>query len=129
MVEGWKKLKTSNDFSSFIVCSNQNRSPLVRDLLSYSSLFVCQFYEDKSLALRARDLIFFTTDLQIITQQITVRADLLLKHKDMSLDIFPGLVGYQLEIGKLYLASRIEQGMFYPKLSCIQLPKLACNKV
>ena len=35
----------------------------MRELLSNNSLFVGQLYEDKSLALRARDLIFFTTDL------------------------------------------------------------------
>ena len=34
------------------------------ELLSNYSVFVCQLYEDKSLALHARDLIFFTTDLQ-----------------------------------------------------------------
>ena len=33
------------------------------ELLSNNSLFVGQFYEDKSLGLCARDLIFFTTDL------------------------------------------------------------------
>ena len=55
MAESWKKLKISNMVSSFIVCSNQNRLALVRDLLSYyyNSLFVGQLYEDKSLALRA----------------------------------------------------------------------------
>ena len=36
----------------------------MRELLSNNSPFVGQLYEDKSLALRARDLIFFTTDLQ-----------------------------------------------------------------
>ena len=36
----------------------------MRELLSNNSLFVSQLYEDKSLALRACDLIFFTTDLQ-----------------------------------------------------------------
>ena len=51
-------------FSSFIVCLNQNRSAIVRELLSNNSPFVSQLYEDKSLALRARDLIFFTTDLK-----------------------------------------------------------------
>ena len=45
------KLKTSNVFSWFIVCSNQTRSALVCELLSNNSLFVCQLYEDKSLAL------------------------------------------------------------------------------
>ena len=63
MAESWKKLKTSNVVSSFIVCSNRNRSALVRDLLSYNSQFLGQLYKDKSLALRACDLIF-TTDLQ-----------------------------------------------------------------
>ena len=62
MAESWKKLKTSNVFSSFIVYSNQNRSALVREMLSNSSLYVSQLYEDKSLTLHARDLIF-TTDL------------------------------------------------------------------
>ena len=33
-------------------------------MLSNDSLFVGQLYEDDSLALHARDLIFFTTDLQ-----------------------------------------------------------------
>ena len=65
MAENWKKLETSNVFSSFIECLNQNRSALVRELLSNSSLFVgCQLYKDKSLALCSRDLIFGTTDLQ-----------------------------------------------------------------
>ena len=39
----------------------------MRELLSNNSLFVGQLYVDKSLALRARDLIFFTTDLHIRT--------------------------------------------------------------
>ena len=34
------------------------------ELLTNNSLFVGQLYEDKSLAMRARDLIFFTTHLQ-----------------------------------------------------------------
>ena len=34
----------------------------MRELLSINSLFVGQMYKDISLALRARDLIFFTTD-------------------------------------------------------------------
>ena len=33
MAESWKKVKTSNLFSSFIVGSNRNRSALVRELL------------------------------------------------------------------------------------------------
>ena len=63
MAEKWKKMKTSNAFSSFILCLNRNRSAPMRELLSNNSLFVGKLYEDKSLALRARDLIFFTTDL------------------------------------------------------------------
>ena len=55
-------MKTLNVISSFIVCSNRNRSALVRELLSNNSLFVGQLFEDKSLVLRSRDLIFFTTD-------------------------------------------------------------------
>ena len=72
MVESWKKLKTSNLFSSFIVSSNRNRSALVREFLCNNSLFVAQLYEDKSLALRARDLIFFTTDLQTVNYYTTI---------------------------------------------------------
>ena len=72
MAESWKKLKASNVFSSIIVCYNRNRSAPVRELLSYNSLFVGQLYEDKSLALRARDLIFFTTDLQTVNYYSTI---------------------------------------------------------
>ena len=59
------------------------------ELLSNNSLFVVQLYEDKSLALSASDLIFFTTDLQtvIITQHFTVRADLSLKYRLNLFDI------------------------------------------
>ena len=66
MAESRKKLKTSNLFPSSIVSSNRNRSALVRELLCNNSLFVGQLYEDKSLALHACDLIFFTTDLQTV---------------------------------------------------------------
>ena len=52
-------LKTSNLFLSFIVSSNRNRSALVRELVCNNSLFIGQLYEDKSLALRARDLSSF----------------------------------------------------------------------
>ena len=72
MAESWKKLNTSNLFSSFIVSSNRNRSAVVRKLLCNYSLFVGQLYEDKSLALRARDLIFFTTDLQTVNYYTTI---------------------------------------------------------
>ena len=66
------KLKTSNLFSSFIVCLNRNRSAPVRELLSNNSLFVGKLNEDKSLALHARDLIFFTTDLQTVNYYSTI---------------------------------------------------------
>ena len=47
---------------------------------TWLATLVGQLYEDKSLALRARDLIIFTTDSkQLITQQFTARADLFLK--------------------------------------------------
>ena len=65
-------LKTSNLFSSFIVSSNRNRSALVRELLCNNSLIVGQLYEDKSLALRARDFIFFTTDLKTVNYYTTI---------------------------------------------------------
>ena len=64
MAESWKKRKTSNVFSLFIVYYNRNRSALVHELLSNNSLFVGQLYEDKSLALYAHYLIFFTTDFK-----------------------------------------------------------------
>ena len=74
MAESWtlKKLKTSNLFSCFIVCSNRNRSDSVRELLSDNSLFAGQLYENKSLALRARDLIFFITELQTVNYYSTI---------------------------------------------------------
>ena len=64
MAESLKKLKTSNIFSLFIEWKIRNRSPLLCVLLSNNSLFVGQLYEDKSLTIPARDLIFFTTDLK-----------------------------------------------------------------
>ena len=63
MAERWKKLKTSNLFSPFIVCLIRNRLAIVRELLSNNSLLIGQLYYDKSPALHAHDLIFFTTDL------------------------------------------------------------------
>ena len=68
----WKKLITSNVSSLFFVCLNRNRSALVRELLSNNSLFVSQLYEDKSLALHARDLIFLTTDLLTVNYYTTI---------------------------------------------------------
>ena len=72
MAECWKKLKTSNVLSSLIMCKNQNRSALVCELLSNNSLFGGQMYEDNSLALQARDLIFFTTDLHTVNNYSTI---------------------------------------------------------
>ena len=63
--KSWNNLETPNMFLSFIVCSNQNRSALVSELLSDNSLFFGQLYENKSLVLHTHDLIF-TTDLQIV---------------------------------------------------------------
>ena len=68
MVESSKKLKTSNLFSSFIVSSNRNRSALVRELLC------------------ARDLIFFTTDLQTKLHNNSARAD---HHVNISVQKLP----------------------------------------
>ena len=48
------------------------RSAQVRELLSNNSLFFGQLFEDKSLALRACDLIFFTTDLQTVNYYSTI---------------------------------------------------------
>ena len=45
---------------------------IVRELLSNNSLFFGQSYKDKSLALRARDFIFFTTDLQTVNYCTTI---------------------------------------------------------
>ena len=42
------------------------------ELLSNDSLFVGQSYEDKSLALRAHDLIFNTTDFQLVNSYSTI---------------------------------------------------------
>ena len=68
MAESWKKLKTSNAFSSFIV----NKSALVRELLSNNSLFVSHLYEDKPLTLHARNLIFSADDLQTMNDYSTI---------------------------------------------------------
>ena len=40
-------LDLAKQTTNFIVCSNQNRSVLVCDLLSYNSLFVGQLSADK----------------------------------------------------------------------------------
>ena len=56
MEKSWKKLKTSNVFSSFVVCLNRIRSALVGVLLRDNSLFVGQLYEDRSLVLLNSEL-------------------------------------------------------------------------
>ena len=43
----------------------------MHDLLCNNLQFVGQLYEDESLSLRARDLIFFTTDLQTVNYYTT----------------------------------------------------------
>ena len=71
----WRKPEEAEDFKSVFVvyvCSNRNRSALVHELLSNNSLYVGQLYDDKSLALRARNLIFFTTDLQTVNYYSTI---------------------------------------------------------
>ena len=68
---------TSHLFLPFIVYSNRSRSARVRELLSNNSLFVGQFYDDKSLTLRARDLIFFTTDLQTVNYYSSILLELI----------------------------------------------------
>ena len=49
-----------------ILQCNSEKFLIFCELLSNNSLFVGQLYEDKSLVLRAGDLIFFTTDLQTV---------------------------------------------------------------
>ena len=66
----WQKVGR-NVVLSFFVCLNQNRSALMRDLLNNNSQIVVQLYEDKSLGLRARDLIFFKTDIQTMNYYST----------------------------------------------------------
>ena len=63
------KLEEAEDLKCVLVVYcvlNRNRSALACELLSNNSMFVDQLCEDKSLALRACDLIFFTTDLQTV---------------------------------------------------------------
>ena len=72
MAESSKTLKSSKVFSLIILCSNRNRSALRHESLSNNSLFVGQLNEDKSLVLRARDLVFFTTDLQTVNYYTTI---------------------------------------------------------
>ena len=58
-------------FRRFLCVRIENRSALVRDLLNNKTQFVVQAQEDKSLALRASDLIYFTTDLQTVIYYLT----------------------------------------------------------
>ena len=73
MAESQNYLKTSNVFSASIVCyicRIEIDQPPLRELLSNKSLFIGHLYEDKSIALRARDLIFFPTDLQTVNHSM-----------------------------------------------------------
>ena len=59
----------------------------MRELLSNNSLFIGQVFEDKSLARRARDLIFFTTDLQTVNYNVL--------HNNSLLELIYFLIWYQ----------------------------------
>ena len=70
-----RKLEEAEDFKCVFVVYcvlESNRSALVHELLSNSPLFVGQLYENKSLALHALDLIFFTIDLQTVNYYTTI---------------------------------------------------------
>ena len=56
MEENWQHLKDTLAFSSLLVCYNQNRVLLTRDLLPNISLVVGQSSVYISLALRVRDI-------------------------------------------------------------------------
>ena len=116
------------------------------ELLSNNSLFVSQLYEDKSLALGARDLIFFRTDQQrVIAQQFTARADLFLKyiisnmfhlkfsaieyfdiHMTISLLYYSLLFTYRSLSFYPYCSLRLERnGMCYGMLVCLTFVDLS----
>ena len=65
------KLGETEDFKRvfFVYCVLESK---LHGLLSNNSLFVDQLYEAKSLALRSRDLIFFTTDFQTVHYNLTI---------------------------------------------------------
>ena len=69
MAESLKKLKLQICFRCVLYVRIEIDE---RDLLSNNKQFAGQLYEDKSLALRARDLIFFTTDLQTVNYCTTI---------------------------------------------------------
>ena len=80
MAESWKKLKTSNRFSLFIVCSNRNTSALVRDLLSYNSLIELIYFSNIKYPKRLRicpiphSIILPTlSNLLVRSQHVTLR--------------------------------------------------------
>ena len=70
----WRKVEKAEDFKCVFVvyCALDNRSAIVRELLSNNSLFVGHLYEVKLLALRACDLIFLSTDLQTVNDYTTI---------------------------------------------------------
>ena len=49
-----------------LLCVRINKSAPVFELFSNNSLFVGKLYKDKSIALRARDFVYFTTELQTV---------------------------------------------------------------
>ena len=62
----WKNVNDTTVFKSYLVCYNRNGSALVRELVSVSCKKI------KSLTIRARDLISFTTDLQTVNYYSTI---------------------------------------------------------
>ena len=65
MAERWMKLRISNVVSSSAVFESMESKQISSD-----SMFVGHFYEDKLLTLRARDLIFFTSDHQTVNYHL-----------------------------------------------------------
>ena len=80
-------MEKAEDFKCVFVvylCYNRNRSAPVRELLDNNALFVGQLCEDKSLALLARELIFFTTDLQTVNYYSIIHCYLTVNSKPTS---------------------------------------------
>ena len=55
-----------------LLCVRIEIDQLQSELMSNNSLFVSLLYEDKSLAIHARGLIFFTTDRQTVNYYSTI---------------------------------------------------------
>ena len=78
----------------------------MRELLSNISLFVGQLYADKSLALCARDLLCFTTELQPVIYYSTIhcaRADLFLNSRHQMINMIIQCTSYRLMINVVSL--------------------------